>query len=358
MNETDVLDPATSGELLPPPTGQQHSNKRTDGSDGLVVTGKALFAEPSGPNAALKEPAPKVGEGVDPRHPCAGRVQIVDADRALVRETAPDGSKRKKIAICGFASTTRAYIIEACKDPGWSIWGLNQLYRHIPRADRWADIHHNWDEHVVPGTDHHAWIRDCGIPVYMLARHPQLPTSVRFPIDVLLRNYRADYFTSTIAYYVALAIWEIDCEVHAQMREHVARSTKEELEAEDMILRLRAFYGEYTIGMFGIDLTVGEEYFHEKPCAEFWLGRAVDRNIQVVIPAESALCKQQYRYGYERAPQSLIRVAELAEHKVALTKERDEQIKRLYMLEGAIECDDRWQQVAELRERGTVIGSK
>lgn len=323
--------------------------RKSDGQDGKPV----LANTPGAQNAALKEPAPKPGEGVNPQHPCRGRLSILDADKAIVSETAPDGSRRKKIAICGFASSTRKYM--PMNDPSWSIWGLNQLYRHIPRGDRWFDIHHNWKQEVVEGTDHYGWARDCGIPFYLQTRDPALPTAVRYPLDRVLAAFESDYFTSSIAYMVALAILEIDEQVRLDLNHQVAQLAQEQLASVDVLGMAKRLYEQYTIGLFGIDLTVGQEYFHEKPCAEYWIGQASGRGIQMAIPPESALCKQSHRYGYERAPSSLIKVSDIVSHSDHLTQQRDEMVKRLYMLEGALESNKRWQEMAELRERGTVV---
>jgi hypothetical protein len=351
----------------------------SDGTDGGAATGnersgstaaeartgqdgppRSVVSEPNNtpgaPNAALSEPK-TVYDQEYIAAASAGRAPGRGRREKFVLGTADGKPRRKKIAICGFASSTRPYIIQSIAPiPAWEIWGLNQLYRHIPRADLWADIHYNWDKETVPGTDHFGWARDCGIPFVMMQRHPQLPTSCTYPLQRIMAAYKADYFTSTIAYLVALAILEIDDRVHVEFGNAVRKLPKrqlDELGGAGLQALQRSIYSTYTIGLFGIDLTVGTEYFHEKPCAEFWIGQASARDINVAIPAESALCKQRFRYGYERTPDSLIRVNEVAEHRAELTKERDEQLKRLYMLEGAIECDERWQQIAELRERGT-----
>lgn len=298
---------------------------------------------PGAPNSALKEPTPAPQDGVDPNHVNAAHVQLLDVEKALVR------TDRTKFAICGFASSTRGQI--PINDPTWEIWGMNQLYRHIPRADRWFDLHWNWDQELVPGTDHEGWIRDSGIPVYMTKHHEGLPTSTRFPIEALMEHFAGvDYFTSSVAHMMALAIWEIDRMVDERMR-----TIPCETAAEGMRIA-RELYGQYTIGLFGIDLVVGEEYFWQKACAEFWVGTAaLGRGITVYVPTESALCKQQFRYGYQTEPQAIVKPAEIRAHIAAITKERDEGLKRVYMLEGALQVDEHWAEVIDLRLRGANI---
>lgn len=296
---------------------------------------------PGAANSALKETATP-GEGVDPNHPAAAHVRILNREQGLVL---PSG--RKKIAICGFASSSREMV--PVGDPEWEIWGLNQLYRHVKRADRWFDIHWNWNSEVVPGTDHHGWIKDCGIPVYMLQAHADLPTSVRFPIERLLKTQGADYFTSTIAFMVALAVDEIDQAVDARVRAEGVPAGR------SLTQGLQDLYAEYTIAIFGVDLVVGEEYFWQKPCAEYWCGVASGKGIQLAIPHTSALCRQLYRYGYEAEPKSIILNSEMIAHAKRLGDERAELLKRIYMLDGALQVDEYWGQLIELRQRGAQI---
>lgn len=327
-----------------PQTERRPRGKRNRKSDGLA--GVPFIAQPSEPavtgqNASLKEPPPKPGEGVDPNHPCAAHVQILDREKALVLST------RKKFAICGFASSSRHMI--PINNAEWEIWGMNQLYRHVARADRWFDMHWNWDQELVPGTDHAGWIRECGIPVYMIKAHADMPTTVRFPIDTLISEY-TDYYTSSVAEMVALAIWEIDMRVMADLK------TLPPMPPLSAVRKMRELYAEYSIGLFGIDLIVGEEYFWQKTCAEFWVGAAaVGRGIQVYIPPQSALCKQRFRYGYETEPPTILKPAELSKHQKQLQEERDKMLRQAYMLDGAIQTDEYWNELLELRLRGGDI---
>lgn len=304
----------------------------------------------AGPNAAKSEPTTKFDRVVDLNHPNAAHLRVLDGNQALIA-TAPGQPMRKKIAICGFASSTRQYIHQVSTDAEWELWGLNQLYRHIPRADRWFDIHHNWLEEVVEGTDHLAWAQQCGMPFYLQAVDPRVPTSVKFPIDLCIDALKADYYTSTIAYMLALAALEIDQRVMADPV--VAQWTP--ASGVNIVEWVRRAYSEYTVAIFGVDQTVGSEYFHERACTEYWIGQLSARDITVAIPPESALCKQMIRYGYQIATDQFIAPDDITKHTGQLRGERDELLKRLYMLEGAMECNERWHQVATLRSRGTKV---
>src|SRR3990172_2050996 len=83
--------------------------------------------------------------GVDLNYPAAEHGRIIDYEKAIV-EVDPS---RRKIALVGFSSSTKD--LAPFNDPDWSVWGMNQLYRHIPRLDREFDIHENWREDNVEG---------------------------------------------------------------------------------------------------------------------------------------------------------------------------------------------------------------
>jgi len=79
---------------------------------------------------------------------------------------------------------------------------------------------------------------------------PDLPTSVKYPLQRLIAA-AGDYFTSTVAFMVALAVDEIDRHVMAQLVTE-ARVSVETGVPMDLIQRQRELYGAHTIGLFGI----------------------------------------------------------------------------------------------------------
>lgn len=311
---------------------------RTDGQAARPVLPAQTAPTPGRPNAAAKEATPAAGDGVDPRHPAKAAITIVDRAEARVQT-----ALRKNIAICGFASSSRGLI--PVDDPTWEVWGMNQLYRHIRRADRWFEIHYNWNEEVVEGTDHVGWLRDCGIPVYMNEAHDDLPSSLRFPIERMCAKF-GDYFTSTVPYMLAVALDEIDTRV-TQALAGLGILAPDKYEA-----RRRELYGEYTIGIFGIDLVVEEEYFEQRPCAEYWIGMAVARGIRVFIPQPSALCKQRVRYGYQPEVYEAVAMADLLKKRKTLTEKREEHLRMLYMHDGALQAVEDLMRLHAVRTRG------
>lgn len=292
-------------------------------------------------------------------HPFAAHVKILEHATARVAHD------RKKVAIVGFAQAT--FRLAPFDNPDYEIWGVNQLYRHIPRADRWFEIHHNWNEFVVEGTDHQGWLAQAPIPIYMKDRVPGIPNSLPYPLaeicgwaqapsavhsemvnPVLVNEAPAwvtepngvmapvgtgqglprgatrampDYFTSSIAFMLALAIWE----------------------------------GFEVIDIYGVDLTVGEEYDYQKPCAEFWIGLAMGKGIEVGIPKGSALLHTAWRYGWESEPDWPIKMSEVLDRMKMLHNEHDRLTMALEQVKGALQNNQFYHDLLQARLRGSTI---
>ena len=253
-----------------------------------------------GPDGLIDERYREFEAGLDWAHPLQAPLEIVDRQRGIVRPPAGQ-PRRSRVAIVGYANTSRH--LAPFDDPRYEIWGLNQLYRFIPRADRWFEIHTEYNEAVVEGTDYEAWVRTCPVPLYMTHGFEHIPNAVRFPIEEAMARF-GDYFTSTIAYMFALAIME----------------------------------GFEEIAVYGIDLVVHGEYLFEKPCAEYYLGYAMARGVTVRIPEASALLKQTHRYGYQKAPDpGLVNRAGLESRLAYLRQEADKTTAALFRHYGGLD---------------------
>lgn len=289
--------------------------------------------------------------GVDRDHLAAAHLTIIDADAGRVDWFS---GGRRSIALCGFAGGSRARM--PLDQADWIIVGLNQLYRHLPRMDATFDIHADWRAGNVEGTDHEAFLRDCGMPVFMVEPEASLPTAVRNPKRQLDDYFGTDYATSTVAHMLRLFIYEIEQDVVKRLTDlpHAGASL------EGARTLIRKAYGEYRIGIFGVDLIVGSEYEQQKACVEFWIGEAEARGIVVEIPPESALLKQAFCYGYETEPAAWpFRQSEHAARHAALLAQRadleravQEKQTAILQLTGALREEEMLMEVATLRARG------
>jgi hypothetical protein len=241
--------------------------------------------------------------------------------------------RRKKVAMVGFASSSRLKAPYA--DQSWEIWGENQLYRFVPRATRWFEMHPHegpgsYITDMVKGTDYPAWLKACPIPLYMLSAKPEFPQSIEYPrqqlIDAFqLESIRPDlkekgYFHSSVDYMIALAIYE----------------------------------GFEEIGVWGIDMTHDSEYAYQKPSGSFWLGFAKGRGIKVTIPKESALLKNEgYAYGYDPMPQNPVLMGLQGREKMLLGH-REKLVTELTAVDGSIQENRFWQEQVRQIDRGAT----
>jgi hypothetical protein len=249
-------------------------------------------------------------------HPANAHIEIEDAARGILKCVPP----RPNVAIIGFASSTRLEV--PFDDPTYEVWGLNQLYRFLPRADRWWEIHYRemFTADIVRDTDYVGWLQRCKIPIVMKECQPDMPMSVAYPMDAILQGIGArKYFTSTPSYMMAMAIAE----------------------------------GFEKIMIRGIDLVVGVEYQEQKPCMEYWIAFAEARGIVVDIHPDSALCKSSHLYGFEPKPSGgHIHPEIMKEREGSLLKRRDVLVTELNAIDGAIQENQYWQQVYDLKGKG------
>ena len=197
--------------------------------------------------------------------------------KAMVNKT----TKKTKVAIVGFAPTTRHQA--PFFDNEFEIWGLNELYMCIPRFDRWFEMHSRQEyENSLRNKQHLEWLQCCGKPIYMQKEYADIPMSVKFPKDPMVREY-GYCFRSTICYMLALAIHEHFSEIH----------------------------------LYGVDSLNKVEYYDERPSIEYLLGIAKGKGIEVVIPSDSSFLRSSL-YGYDpytAAEKYDLRLNELAARK-------------------------------------------
>ncbi len=252
--------------------------------------------------------------------------------------------KKNKVAIVGFADSRDQ---APFNDDSFEIWGLNSLFEMIPRYDRWFEIHdrrmYNMDTDKSVGLgltrDGRPYVEGLAKlngPVYMVADYPDIPNCVRYPLEEMITEFDPQkrrmewkepfkcsaeldwngYFTNSISYMIALAIYE---------------------KYED-------------IGIYGVDMATGGldtpngEYAHQRPSCEYYMGIAVGRGIRLTVPSTADLLKTRFLYGPEVIPEMIWaaklnkisksmndRMVQAQQNKAFAQKQEDQYI-------GALEC--------------------
>lgn len=179
-------------------------------------------------------------------------------DGAISTVIRPEAGRR--VAIVGGASSR---VDAPYDDPSWEIWTFSSLRLPTPRITRWFEIHAIPDLRQQLGRgspkrrsfrEYMQFLRSLPCPVYMQEVHPSIPNSVRYPIEEVVARF-GRCFSSTASYLIALAILE----------------------------------GFETIGVWGVHLTQGKPYIHQRPGVEYLLGVARRMGRDVYVPPASPL---------------------------------------------------------------------
>lgn len=192
--------------------------------------------------------------------------------------------RHRRIAVIGFGRTAEDAPVA---DQSWEFWGMNGFHRvaALPveqggfaldapdtRWSLWLDMHtldytRRYGAAAKIGDAQERWLEQPHpFAVLSIEARPEWPSVEAYPIDAVIARGGRDYFTSSVAYALALALTQLDV-------------------AE--------------VGCWGIDLAHDSEYADQRPCAEYWIGRLEAAGIKVTIHERSALLRQRSRYGYE-----------------------------------------------------------
>jgi len=135
------------------------------------------------------------------------------------------------------------------------VWVFNETIsgNKLPRADAVFQMHRPviWRSKTNrndPG--HYDWLQNNRtLPVYMIDKYDDVPMSVKYPMDEVLKAipqaYR--YFTSSVSYALALAIYQ----------------------------------GYERIEVYGVEMETETEYGHQRDGVTYWVGVAQGRGIEV-----------------------------------------------------------------------------
>jgi hypothetical protein len=172
---------------------------------------------------------------------------------------------KKTVALVGMASTSCS--LAPFDDPEVEIWGLNEAHAFpwMQRATRWFQIHNSssWKRYIAKRDvrGHFDWLKKnpWNIPIYMQYPNEIIPGSVGYPlhqvVDMAFPLFRrgdtkVKYFTSSFAYMMGIAMLE----------------------------------GFQRIEIYGFDMADDIEYVKQKACAEWWIGFAMGRGVEVYTP--------------------------------------------------------------------------
>lgn len=230
----------------------------------------------------------------------------------------------RKIAILGHAPSTMGQT--PFDDPEWEIWGLNSGFivngygkyagKPVPRASAWFELH----SVAYSGADFiESYYKNdptakqtlikMGSNLYCMDKRDWLPDAKLFPARELMAKY-GDYFNNSISWMIAFALHE----------------------------------GATHIGLWGVEMAVGDEYGHQRPSCEYYIGLARGMGVDVYIPPQSDLLFCVNQYGLEAPPRITQKLdadyRDIKKKYSELSSEIAFKEKEKYFMEGAMKAMD------------------
>lgn len=206
-----------------------------------------------------------------------------------------------KIAVLGTESNSCH--LAPYGDPSWHIWGCSPgLYPIAQRVDAWFELH-RWEPPVigVPSAqkpwftpEYVLWMGQRKCPVWMNDKVPEIPSSRALPVQDLVKKWGDYFFTSSIAWMLAMAIDTIQADRERRAKE--AAALERVVKANDITAPAIAPEQD-CIGLFGVDMSAAEEYMWQRPGCHFFITMAHALKIRLVVPEESDILRPPPLYG-------------------------------------------------------------
>ena len=160
-------------------------------------------------------------------------------------------------------------------DPEWEIWSCSPGNMDLPRSDAFFEIHaiDTTLKEKLYNVQHPGqtmtFVEYCKKHprIYMQEKRPEYPGSVEYPKDEMFKKFGPYFWTSSLSYMLALAIHQ----------------------------------KPDAIGLWGVDMSAGEEYVHQRPGCQYFIQEAERAGIDIVVPYGSDILFPHPPYGYREA---------------------------------------------------------
>jgi hypothetical protein len=170
-----------------------------------------------------------------------------------------------KIAVLGSAPSSR--LLAPFNDPEWEIWACSPANCDLPRVDYFFEIH--GPDTVLREPQYADFMKWCAKHprVYMQDERPEFPGSIKYPYEEMRKRFGDYFWTSSLAYMLALAI-----------------EKKPEV-----------------IGLWGVDMSAHDEYGYQRAGCHYFIQEAQKAGIGVYAPPESDILEPTPPYGYRES---------------------------------------------------------
>ena len=138
-------------------------------------------------------------------------------------------------------------------------WGINDNHTVLDDIDVVIDCHNL--SRVMHGKEelgrrsleevkkHLKGVKKKNIKMYTTRTLKNIPSSVEYPLETIIKKWGSDYFGSGVDYAIALAVYQGFTDIH----------------------------------MYGVLMIVGEEYYLQKPTIDHWIGVAIGAGCKFTI---------------------------------------------------------------------------
>lgn len=212
----------------------------------------------------------------------------------------------KKIALIGSAPSSIR--LAPYHDPQWEIWGCSPgVYGVAPRSNTWFELHRYEPGQTWFSPEYCQFLAKYPGDVYMAEVRPEIPNSKTLPVDELVAKYGPYFFTSSLAWMMAMAIEE----------------------------------GATSIGLWGVDMSATEEYGYQRAGCQYFAQIAAAMGIEVGVPPESDLFRPPPLYGVSEIDHGQIKLLqrkrELQGRLASVQQELEIKRNEMFFLQGAID---------------------
>ena len=179
--------------------------------------------------------------------------------------------QNKWVALIGSAPSS--IMLAPYGNSNWDVWSCSPgTYGVIPRSDRFFELHRYEPGQPWMSPEYCEFLRNHPF-VYVAEERSELPNGRLLPLQEMIQRFSPYFFTSTIAYMMALAIME----------------------------------GYEKIGLFGIDMAAESEYMDQRLGCQFFATLARANGIEVGVPPESDLFRPAPLYGVSEVSHARIK---------------------------------------------------
>ena len=185
-------------------------------------------------------------------------------------------SEKQELKIALIGSAPSSIRNAPYHDSSWQIWGCSPgAYGVIPkgRSDVWWELHRFEPGQPWFSPEYCQFLKDHK-KVIVAEKVGEIPNGETIPVADLVKKYSPYFFTSSVAWMMAVAI--------------------------EM--------GATKIGLWGIDMAASEEYEAQRSGLHYFALIAAQKGIEVGVPPESDLFRPRFLYGVDEITHSHIKL--------------------------------------------------